>query len=97
VSGWKDSDTFDKAVIIVAVVIGIYVVGTLAGTFVLEVMGKETGEVWGRSFDLVGVLAGGLVGFIAGQAAEQRKIQVNGKYNGNGGDAGLGIIDDPEA
>jgi hypothetical protein len=88
-SNWKESDTFDKAVIIVAIVIGVYVVGTLAGTFVLEVLGKETGEVWGRSFDLVGVLAGGLVGFIAGQAAEQRKIVVNGRVreqeDGEGG------------
>lgn len=75
-SNWKSSDTFDKAVMVVAIVVGVYVLGTLAGTFVLEVMGIETGEVWGRSFDLVGVLAGGLVGFIAGQAAEQRKITV---------------------
>ena len=87
-SRWTDSDTFDKAVIIVAVVIGVYVVGTLAGTFVLEVMGKETGEVWGRSFDLVGVLAGGLVGFIAGQAAEGRKELLNGKYGGTPDDLG---------
>ena len=87
-SRWTDSDTFDKAVIIVAVVIGVYVVGTLAGTFVLEVMGKETGEVWGRSFDLVGVLAGGLVGFIAGQAAEGRKELLNGKYGSTPEDAG---------
>jgi hypothetical protein len=54
-------------------------------------MNKDTGEVWGRSFDLVGVLAGGLVGFIAGQAAEQRKIQVNGKYSGHGKDADPGL------
>ena len=79
-TAWKDADTFDKAVTLVAIVIGVYVVGTLVGTFVLEVMGKETGEVWGRSFDLVGVLAGGLVGFIAGQAAEGRKIVLNGKH-----------------
>ena len=96
-SRWTDSDTFDKAVIIVAVVIGVYVVGTLAGTFVLEVMGKETGEVWGRSFDLVGVLAGGLVGFIAGQAAEGRKMVIHGKLNGKGDDTGLDHLDDPEA
>ena len=77
-SNWKTADTFDKAVMVVAIVIGVYVIGTLAGTFVLEVMGQETGEVWGRSFDLVGVLAGGLVGFIAGQASEHRKIGTNG-------------------
>ena len=45
---------------------------SLVGTFALEWVGKETGTIWGRIFDLINVLAGAVVGFIAGQQVKIR-------------------------
>lgn len=72
-TAWKQMDTRDKVIIIITAVVGAFVLITLVGTFVLEATGNDTGAVWGRAFDLVGVLAGGLVGYVAGENVQKAR------------------------
>lgn len=70
---WKQMDARDKVIVIITAVVGLFILITLIGTFVLEATGNETGTVWGRAFDLVGVLAGGLVGYVAGENVQKAR------------------------
>jgi hypothetical protein len=70
---WKDMDARDKVVVWLALIIGIFLLCSVTGVFVLEYQGKETGEVWSRVFDLVGVLAGGLLGYVTGTTLERSR------------------------
>lgn len=75
-STWQEMDARDKVVVIIAAIIGLFAILSLIGVFVLALLDKPgTDEVWGRVFDLIAVLAGGLVGFIAGQSVEKAKIK----------------------
>lgn len=65
---WRDMNSRDKVVVWLAGIVGVFVLLSVTAVFVLELLRLDTGDVWQRVFDLVGVLAGGLVGFIAGQA-----------------------------
>jgi hypothetical protein len=70
-------DVRDKVVVFIAGVLGFFLLFSVGAVFFLEVTGRETGNIWGRVFDLVNVLAGGLMGYVAGQSVERSR-------NGNG-------------
>lgn len=79
-TAWKDMDAHDKVVIWTAGVIGLFLILSLIGVFVLAITDRETGAVWDRVFELVGVLSGGLVGYIAGSSvARGRQESKRGK------------------
>jgi hypothetical protein len=83
-----DEETKNKVIVTITITICTFLLLSLVGTFALEWAGKEAGTVWSRIFDLIGVLAGALVGYIAGQQVEKSR-------HGNAGSdsAGLDVLD----
>jgi len=73
----KAMDVRDKIVVFIAGVLGFFLLFSVGAVFFLELSGKPTGGIWGRVFDLVNVLAGGLMGYVAGQSVERSRT--NGK------------------
>lgn len=72
-STWREMDVRDKVVVWIAGIIGLFLILSLVGVFALAITDRETGAIWDRVFELVGVLSGGLVGFIAGAQTEKAK------------------------
>jgi len=67
-------DVRDKIVVFIAGVLGFFLLFSVGAVFFLELSGKPTGGIWGRVFDLVNVLAGGLMGYVAGQSVERSRM-----------------------
>lgn len=53
--------------------VSLFVLASLVFTFILAVRGIEIGAVWSKMFDLIGVLVGGIVGYLAGQQVERSR------------------------
>lgn len=74
------SRTYEKVVLSVVVIIGVFIVLSLVAQFFLLWSGRITGEeagVWRPIFDLVAVLVGGIGGFIAGSTTERSKEEAD--------------------
>lgn len=79
-AAWKEMDAHDKVVVWIAGIIGVFLILSLVGVLLLAFTDRETGAVWDRVFELVGVLSGGLVGYIAGSSvARGRQESKRGK------------------
>lgn len=63
----------DKITMIITVTVCIFILFSLVGAYALAWTGKDTGVVWPRMFDLVQVLSGGVVGYVAGQHSVRDK------------------------
>lgn len=69
-------NTKDRVTMIITVTMCSFLLLSLVGTFVLEYVGRETGAIWGKVFDLITVLAGAIVGYIAGErVASQQAVK----------------------
>jgi hypothetical protein len=68
-----EQDTKNRVVVMVTATLCIFLLLSLVGTFALEWAGKESGTIWGRIFDLVNVLTGALVGYLAGTQVEKAR------------------------
>jgi hypothetical protein len=82
----SDDPARDRVILIITVTLCAFLIISLVGVYALAWTDKDTGDVWPKVFDLVSVLAGALVGYIAGQQVEQRR----GRSADRGGDAGGG-------
>jgi hypothetical protein len=67
-------DTKNRVIIIITITLCTFLMVSLIGTFALEWAGKDTGTIWGRVFDLINVLTGALVGYVAGQQVEKSRV-----------------------
>jgi hypothetical protein len=69
-----DADAKNRVIVTITITLCVFMLLSLLGTFALEWAGKETGTIWGRIFDLINVLAGALVGYVAGSQVQKVKI-----------------------
>jgi hypothetical protein len=69
-----EQETKNRVVVMVTGTLCVFLLLSLAGTFALEWAGKESGTIWGRIFDLVNVLTGALVGYLAGTQVEKARL-----------------------
>lgn len=89
-----DMGTRDRITLIITVTLCAFLILSLFGTFALEWVGRDSGTIWGRIFDLVNVLAGAVVGFIAGQTFASA---TSGGESADSGTAGSNQDEDGEA
>jgi hypothetical protein len=66
-----EEETKNRVIVVITTTLCAFLLLSLLGTFILEWAGKETGTIWGRIFDLINVLTGALVGYVAGQQVER--------------------------
>jgi hypothetical protein len=69
-----EQEAKNRVVVMVTGTLCIFLLLSLVGTFALEWTGKESGTIWGRIFDLVNVLTGALVGYLAGTQVEKARL-----------------------
>jgi uncharacterized membrane protein YfcA len=66
-------ETKNRVIVMVTITLCVFLLISLVGAYLLAWNGKETGDVWPKVFDLVSVLTGALVGYIAGSQFERSR------------------------
>ena len=76
----------DRVVLIVTVLIGVFVVVSLAAQFVLQYTGRLEGDegVWRPLFDLVAILVGAVAGYIGGVEVERNRKRDEDEHKDEG-------------
>ena len=70
----NDSEAKNRVVMIITVTLCTFLLISLVGAYALAWTDRDPGEVWTKVFDLVSVLAGALVGYIAGTQVEKTRV-----------------------
>jgi hypothetical protein len=69
-----DIQTKNRVILIITITLCAFLIISLIGAYALAWTDRDPGEVWTKVFDLVSVLAGALVGYIAGQQVEKSRV-----------------------
>lgn len=73
-----EQETKNRVIVMVTATLCVFLLVSLFGAYALAWTDRDPGEVWTKVFDLVSVLAGALVGYIAGQQVQKaRDADVN--------------------
>ena len=59
----------DRVTLIITTTVCIFMLLSLVGAYALAWTDRDPGEIWSKVFDLVMVLAGAVVGYVAGERA----------------------------
>lgn len=65
----------DRITMIITITVCAFMLISLLGAYALAWTDRDPGEIWNRVFDLVGVMAGAVVGYIAGERSVRTTIQ----------------------
>jgi hypothetical protein len=91
-----EQEAKNRVVVMVTATLCVFLLLSLVGTFALEWAGKESGTIWGRIFDLVNVLTGALVGYLAGTQVEKARLTKDDSDRGGVDDDRGPVLDSGE-
>lgn len=72
-STFRQMSAADKVVVFIALIVGVFLLTSLGMVFYLTLADRTVDQVWERTFGLVEVLAGGVIGYLAGGAVARTK------------------------
>lgn len=62
----------DRVTLIITITVSLFLLISLVGTLMLALREVDTGEVWDKVFNIVGVLVGAIAGYIAGRTTQNK-------------------------
>jgi hypothetical protein len=69
-----DHTVEEKVLLILAAIVGLFLIFSLTAGLILAAKGVDTTGVWDQAFNLVNVLAGALVGYVSGTYINKTQI-----------------------
>jgi pilus assembly protein TadC len=71
----NDQETKNRVILIITLTLCAFLMISLIGVYTLAWANKPSEDIWPKIFDLISVLSGALVGYIAGTQVEKTRIQ----------------------